>query len=136
MEDLSRSEQDAAIPLERAGSRSLLLAFFAVTLVFLASRLSFLLLRDSFSRISRLTNLSGCSRSLIQALMDLVLVGFIFFLIKKLHRTADSETLHWIRTENMPVGRLIAARRVSLPLPCCSFPRSSHRHPIHRWKNC
>jgi uncharacterized protein len=82
-------------------------AFFAVTLVFLPVG-SFLLFQF-FQPDLTIETLSGVQQIFMQALMDCLLVGFILLLIKKLHRRPILSTLHFTRTENMAVGRLIAA---------------------------
>ena len=82
-------------------------AFFAVTLVFLPVG-SFLLFQF-FQPDLTIETLSGVQQISMQALMDFLLVGFILLLIKKLHRRPILSTLRFTRTENMAVGRLIAA---------------------------
>ena len=82
-------------------------AFFAVTLVFLPVG-SFLLFQF-FQPDLTIETLSGVQQISMQALMDCLLVGFILLLINKLHRRPILSTLHFTRTENMAVGRLIAA---------------------------
>jgi uncharacterized protein len=54
-------------------------------------------------------DLSGVQLILIQALMDFVLVAFIFFLVKILHGRPVLRTLYWIRGPGLTVGRMIAA---------------------------
>jgi len=82
-------------------------AFFAVTLVFLPVG-SFLLFQF-FQPDLTIETLSGVQQISMQALMDCLLVWFILLLINKLHRRPILSTLHFTRTENMAVGRLIAA---------------------------
>lgn len=45
---------------------------------------------------------------LVQGLMNLVLVGFIAFLVKVLHRQSFLETIHWRRNYNFSNGFLVA----------------------------
>jgi membrane protease YdiL (CAAX protease family) len=56
----------------------------------------------------QVADLSGVEQILIQAFMDIVLVGFIFFLIKVLHGRPIRESLHWASPAKLPVGSLIA----------------------------
>jgi membrane protease YdiL (CAAX protease family) len=81
-------------------------AFFLATVLFLPLA-AFLLLR-LFQPKLQITELSGVQQILIQALMDFLLVGFIFFLIGILHGRPILPTLRFIRRPHLPVGRLIA----------------------------
>lgn len=101
-------------------------AFFAITLVFLPVG-SFLLFQF-FQPDLTIETLSGVQQISMQALMDCLLVGFILLLIKKLHRRPILSTLHFTRTENMAVGRLIAAGAflaISVLLVSSFFPTPS-----------
>jgi uncharacterized protein len=81
-------------------------AFFIAVVIAVPSTV-FLVLRF-FRPGLKLADLSGVEQILIQAFMDVVLVGFIFFLIKVLHRRAILESLHWHSPERLPVLWLIS----------------------------
>jgi membrane protease YdiL (CAAX protease family) len=51
-------------------------------------------------------DLSGVQQVLLQGLMDLMLVGFIFVLVR-IHRRSFRETIHWIRNYQYRTGFLI-----------------------------
>src|SRR5262245_23691465 len=51
-------------------------------------------------------DLSGAEMVLIQGVMDLVLVGFVF-LIVKMHGKSFAETIHWRRDHGYSVGYLM-----------------------------
>jgi len=55
------------------------------------------------------TDLTGLQQIVIQALMDLLLVGFIFFVIKVLHGRPILQSLHWHGSEKVPVLWLMSA---------------------------
>src|SRR5262245_32618939 len=85
-----------------------LIAFFAfsvATVVFLPGAL-FLVLR-LFQPGLQVKNLSGVQQILIQALMDIVLVGFIVFLVAAVHRMPVLRTLYFVPNEYLRIGRLI-----------------------------
>src|SRR5262245_21467960 len=56
-----------------------------------------------------LKDLSGTQWVLIQALLDSVWVAFICFLAKGLHGRPILQTVRWIRTPQLGVGRMIVA---------------------------
>jgi membrane protease YdiL (CAAX protease family) len=80
--------------------------FFGFTVLFLP----ILLLRfvQVFNPQVRLTNLSAIEQVFLQGVMDFVLVGFIAFLVKVVHRRSFAETIHWRRTEQLHTKSLIA----------------------------
>jgi len=82
-------------------------AFFIGVLVVLPGGV-FLVLR-LFRPGLQIADLSGVEQILIQAFMDLVLVGFILFLIKVLHQQPLLKSLHWHNREKVPVMSLISA---------------------------
>jgi len=85
-----------------------LVAFFAfsvATIVFLPGAV-FLVLR-LFQPGLQVQNLSGVQQILIQAFMDIVLVGFIVFLVTAVHRMPILRTLYFVRNEHLRIGRLI-----------------------------
>jgi len=85
-----------------------LVAFFAfsVATVFFLPGAVFLVLR-LFHPGLQVENLSGVQQILIQALMDMVLVGFIVFLVAAVHRMPILRTLCFVRNEHLRIGRLI-----------------------------
>jgi len=80
--------------------------FFGFTVLFLPV----LLLRfvQVFNPGVQLTNLSAAEQVFLQGVMDLVLVGFIAFLVKVVHRRSFAETMHWQRPEQLHTKSLIA----------------------------
>src|SRR5204862_494139 len=82
-------------------------AFFVAVVVILPGAI-FLLLR-LFQPGLEFGDLSGVEQILIQAFMDIVLVAFIFFLIKVLHGQPILESLHWPSREKVRAARLIGA---------------------------
>src|SRR6187200_877246 len=85
-----------------------LVAFFAFSLatVFFLPGAVFLVLR-LFHPGLQVEHLSGVQQILIQALMDMVLVGFIVFLVAAVHRMPILGTLCFVRNEHLRIGRLI-----------------------------
>jgi len=80
-------------------------AFFIAVVVVLPIG-AFLVLR-AFRPELQIADLSGVEQILIQAFIDVVLVGFIFFLIRVLHGQPIRETLRWPSRRKVPVARLI-----------------------------
>ena len=81
------------------------IAFSVATVFFLPGGI-FLLLR-LFQPDLRIETLSGVQQILIQALMDIVLVGFIVFLVAAVHRMPIFRTLYLVPNESLRIGRLI-----------------------------
>lgn len=52
--------------------------------------------------------LTALSQVVLQALMDVMLVGFIAFLIKAVHRQPFLQTIHWFRNHQFRTGSLIS----------------------------
>ena len=52
-------------------------------------------------------NLSGVAQILIQGALNLIWIGFIFFLIKVVHRRPVMKSLHWVHSGTYTVARLI-----------------------------
>lgn len=103
--DSSVAEQDTPLqwkPLDLAA----FIAFFLATVFFLPPA-AFLLLR-LFQPGLQVDSLSGVQQISIQAFMDLVLVGFILFLVKTIHGRPILLSLHFITRRNLSVGWLIA----------------------------
>src|SRR5262245_19287636 len=106
-----------------------LVAFFAfsvATIVFLPSAV-FLVLR-LFQPGLQVQNLSGVQQILIQAFMDIVLVGFIVFLVAAVHRMPILRSLYFVRNDHLLIGLLIlsvACLAVSVLLVSSFFPTPS-----------
>ena len=78
--------------------------FFALTVLFLPL-LMFQVLRLFQPRLT-LASLSGSQQVLLQAIMDLVLVGFIVFLIRVVHGLPLLATIRWSRAASYRWGNL------------------------------
>jgi membrane protease YdiL (CAAX protease family) len=83
-------------------------AAFFIAVVLAVPYTVFLTLR-LFRPELRPEDLTGLQQILIQALMDVVLVGFIFLIIKVLHGRPILQSLHWQSAEEFPVLWLISA---------------------------
>ena len=85
------------------------LVIFGLFFGFTVLVLPILLLRfvQVFNPQVRLNNLSAGEQVFLQGVMDLVLVGFIAFLVKVVHRRSFAETLHWQRPEQLHTKSLI-----------------------------
>jgi len=81
-------------------------SFFALTLWFLPT--VFVFIAGKFISGVSVSNLSGEAQILIQSVLDILWVGFIFFLIKVIHRQRILESIHWIRTQHFRKSNLIA----------------------------
>jgi membrane protease YdiL (CAAX protease family) len=80
--------------------------FFALTIaVFPALLIQFVRI---FKPGIRLTDLSSVEQVVVQAIMDLVLVGFIVFLVKVVHGKSFKETIHWSRNYQLGSRLLIS----------------------------
>src|SRR5215470_14545908 len=80
--------------------------FFALTVLFLPV---------SVIRVWRivdpdlgLSNLTATDQVVLQGLMNLVIVGFIIFLIRVVHRQSVVETIHWSKNYHLGTGFLIS----------------------------
>ena len=107
MEEPLLNEHEPAPPRWQRMDLVAFAGFFIAVVVALPSAI-FLVLR-LFRPGLQPTDLSGVEQISIQALMDVVLVGFIFFMIRVLHGRQILETLHWRHTEKIPVMFLISA---------------------------
>jgi membrane protease YdiL (CAAX protease family) len=81
-------------------------SFFLLTLVVLPAVL--VLVARVFIPDLSITNLSGEAQILLQGALDLAWVGFIFFLIKVVHRRQILESIHWFHTRQYRVVSLVA----------------------------
>ena len=52
-------------------------------------------------------DLSGVQQVLLQGLMDVLLIGFIYFLVRVVHKRSFVETIHWYRNHQYRTGFLI-----------------------------
>jgi len=81
-------------------------SFFLVTLFVLPIVL--LVIGRAFIPNLSITNPSGETQILLQMALDLVWVGFIFFLVRVIHRKPILESIRWIPTAYYRVHRLVA----------------------------
>ena len=82
-------------------------AFSAATVFFLPGAV--LLVLRQFQPGLQVENLSGVQQILIQALMDLMLVGFIIFLVAAVHRMPILRALYLVHNQTLHIGRLISS---------------------------
>ena len=80
--------------------------FFGLTILFLP--LTFIRLWRIFDPDLKLSELTAVDQVLLQGVMNVVLVGFIAFLIKVVHGQGFLETIHWFPNHNFSTGFLIA----------------------------
>jgi len=80
--------------------------FFGLTILFLPPAV--ISLWRIFDPDLRLSKLTAVDQVLLQGILNLVLVGFIAFLIKVVHRQGFLETIHWFPNHNISTGFLIA----------------------------
>ena len=81
-------------------------SFFVLTLLFLPVVL--VIIMQVFIPGLSATNLSGEAQVMIQGALDLVWVGFIFFLVRVIHRRQILETIRWFHTRHFRTRNLIA----------------------------
>jgi membrane protease YdiL (CAAX protease family) len=81
---------------------------FSVATVFFLPGAVLLVLRQ-FQPGLQVENLSGVQQILIQALMDLMLVGFIIFLVAAVHRMPILRALYLVHNQTLHIGRLISS---------------------------
>jgi membrane protease YdiL (CAAX protease family) len=70
-------------------------------------------------------DLTAMSQVVLQGIMDGMLLGFIAFLIKVVHRQSFLQTIHWSRNHQFRIGFLIslgATLAISVLLVSCFFP--------------
>lgn len=80
--------------------------FFGLTILFLP--LGVVQLWRIFDPAVRLSVFTAVDQVLLQGLMNLILVGFIAFLIKAVHRQSFLQTIHWFPSPDFRTGTLIA----------------------------
>jgi membrane protease YdiL (CAAX protease family) len=105
MED-SRLEQVPQFRWRR--SDLLVFGIFFIGTVFFLPPLTLLFFR-LFQPGLQFQDLSGVQQILMQALMDFVLVAFIFFLVRIVHGRPLLRTLYCVRSPYLRIGRMIAA---------------------------
>jgi len=104
--------------------------FSLLTVLFLP--LTVLRVWHIFNPQLRVTDLTAVV--ILQGLMDSVLIGFIAFLIKVVHRQSFVETIHWFRNHQFSTGFLIslgATLAISVLLVSSFFP-AGEPPPIER----
>jgi len=79
--------------------------FFALTLLILPWAIVSIL--AGFIPGLTIDNIPGIAQILIQGALNLIWVGFIFFLIKSIHHRSIRESLHWFPSRKYGVARLI-----------------------------
>ena len=106
--------------------------FFLLTVLFLP--ITVLRVWHIFSPELRVADLTAVDQVILQGLMNSVLVGFIAFLIKVVHRQSFVETIHWFRNHQFSTGFLIslgATLAISVLLVSSFFP-AGEAPPIER----
>jgi len=106
--------------------------FFLLTVLFLP--ITALRVWHIFNPELRVADLTAVDQVILQGLMNSVLVGFIAFLIKVVHRQSFVETIHWFRNHQFSTGFLIslgASLAVSVMVVSSFFP-AGEPPPIER----
>ena len=106
--------------------------FFLLTVLFLP--ITVLRVWHIFNPELRVADLTAVDQVILQGLMNSVLVGFIAFLIKVVHRQSFVETIHWFRNHQFSTGFLIslgATLAISVLLVSSFFP-AGEAPPIER----
>ena len=80
--------------------------FFLLTVLLLP--LTALRIWHIFKPDLRVADLTAVDQVVLQGLMNIVLVGFIAFLIKVVHRQSFVETIHWFRNHQFSAGFLVS----------------------------
>jgi membrane protease YdiL (CAAX protease family) len=112
------------------------LVVFAVFFMLTVFLLPFSVIRvwRIFNPDLRVTDLTAVDQVVLQGIMNLVLVGFIAFLIKVVHRRSFVETVHWFRDHQFSTGFLIslgATLAISVLIVSSFFP-AGEAPPIER----
>src|SRR6266516_1136962 len=106
--------------------------FFLLTVLFLP--ITALRVWHIFNPELRVADLTAVDQVILQGLMNSVLVGFIAFLIKVVHRQSFTETIHWFRNHQFGTGFLIslgATLAISVLIVSSFFP-AGEPPPIER----
>jgi membrane protease YdiL (CAAX protease family) len=99
--------------------------FFLGTLLIIPAGI--LRLMRMFNPQLQFTELTAVDQVLIQGLLNLALVGFIFFLVTVVHRQSFLQSIHWFRNETYNTGFLIgfgASLALSVLVVSSFFPPS------------
>ena len=106
--------------------------FFGLTVVLLPA-VTIRILRF-FNPGLRLSDLTAIDQVLLQGVMNVLVVGFIAFLVKVVHRRSFLTTIHWFKDHNFGFGFLVAlgaTMAVSVLIVSSFFPADSPP-PIER----
>jgi len=106
--------------------------FFALTVLLLP--LTVLRVWHIFNPALRISDLTATDQVLLQGVMNLVIVGFIAFLIKTVHGLSFVHTIHWFKNYQFKTGFLIsvgATLAISVLVVSSFFP-SGEQPPIER----
>ncbi len=106
--------------------------FFALTVLLLP--LTVIRVWRIFRPDLRLADLTATDQVLLQGVMNLVIVGFIVFLVRVVHRQSFTETIHWFRNHGFGTGFLIslgATLAISVLIVSSFFP-AGEPPPIER----
>ena len=106
--------------------------FFLLTVLLLPY--SFIRIWQIFNPALKVADLTAVDQVLLQGVLNVVLVGFIAFLIKVVHRQPFLETIHWFRNYEFPNSFLMAlgaTLAISVLIVSSFFPPSSPP-PIER----
>ena len=106
--------------------------FFLLTVLLLPY--SFIRIWQIFNPALKVADLTAVDQVLLQGVLNVVLVGFIAFLIKVVHRQPFLETIHWFRNYEFPNSFLMAlgaTLAISVLIVSSFFPPSS-QPPIER----
>jgi CAAX protease family protein len=127
-----RTEEPAPQSPWRIADLIVFAVFFLLTVLFLP--ITVLRVWHIFNPELRVADLTAVDQVILQGLMNSVLVGFIAFLIKVVHRQSFVETIHWFRNHQFSTGFLIslgATPAISVLLVSSFFP-AGEPPPIER----
>ena len=127
-----RIEEPEPIDPWRMADLVVFAVFFVLTVLFLP--LSIIRVWRIFNPNLRIADLTAVDQVMLQGIMNLVLVGFIAFLIKVIHGKSFVETIHWFRNHQFRTGFLIslgATLAVSVLIVSSFFP-AGEPPPIER----
>ena len=128
----SRTDEPAPQSPWRIADLIVFAVFFLLTVLFLP--ITVLRVWHIFNPELRVADLTAVDQVILQGLMNSVLVGFIAFLIKVVHRQSFVETIHWFRNHQFSTGFLIslgATLAISVLLVSSFFP-AGEPPPIER----
>ena len=128
----SRTDEPAPQSPWRIADLIVFAVFSLLTVLFLP--ITALRVWHIFNPELRVADLTAVDQVILQGLMNSVLVGFIAFLIKVVHRQSFVETIHWFRNHQFSIGFLIslgATLAISVLLVSSFFP-AGEPPPIER----